>query len=128
MDTYADDLAELMATLDLKDAMLVGHSTGREEVVRYIDKTCGQVVLIGAVPPLMLKTPENPNGLPIEVFDGYRGHCQPFLILQRRGDSLFRGQSSWSINLGRPTQFDLAPNNALRFHRHVFLHQGLFRD
>jgi non-heme chloroperoxidase len=76
MDTYADDLAELTAALDLKDAVHVGHSTGGGEVVRYIGRhgssRVAKAVLIGAVPPLMLKTAANPGGLPMEVFDGIR--------------------------------------------------------
>ena len=76
MDSYADDLAELVHKLDLKDAVHVGHSTGGGEVARYIGrhgtKRVAKAVLIGAVPPLMLKTPANPGGLPIEVFDGIR--------------------------------------------------------
>jgi non-heme chloroperoxidase len=80
METYADDLAELTEALDLKDAVHVGYSTGGGEVVRYIarhggGKAAGRVakaVLIGAVPPLMLKTEANPGGLPMEVFDGIR--------------------------------------------------------
>jgi len=76
MDTYADDLAMLIEKLDLKNAMLVGHSTGGGEVARYISrhgsKRVAKAVLIGAVPPLMLKTPANPGGLPIEVFDKIR--------------------------------------------------------
>jgi non-heme chloroperoxidase len=76
MDTYADDLAALVEHLNLKDVIHVGHSTGGGEVVRYIgrhgSKRVAKAVLIGAVPPLMLKTPANPGGLPIEVFDGVR--------------------------------------------------------
>jgi non-heme chloroperoxidase len=77
MDTYADDLAELTEALDLRNAVHVGHSTGGGEVVRYIARhgSAGRVakaVLIGAVPPLMLKTDANPGGLPMEVFDGIR--------------------------------------------------------
>lgn len=76
MDTYADDLAELTAKLDLKDAIHVGHSTGGGEVARYLgrhgSKRVAKAVLIGAVPPLMLKTAANPGGLPIEVFDSIR--------------------------------------------------------
>ena len=76
MDTYSDDLAELTAKLDLKDAIHVGHSTGGGEVARYIGRhgtsRVAKAVLIGAVPPLLLKTEANPGGLPIEVFDGLR--------------------------------------------------------
>ena len=78
MDTYADDLAKLVEALDLKNAIHVGHSTGGGEVARYIGhhgtKRVTKAVLIGAVPPLMLKTPANPGGLPMEVFDGIRAN------------------------------------------------------
>src|ERR1700749_3618871 len=76
MDTYADDLAVLTEKLDLRDAIHVGHSTGGGEVARYIGRhgtrRVAKAVLIGAVPPLMLKTEANPGGLPIEVFDEIR--------------------------------------------------------
>ncbi len=76
MDTYADDLATLINTLDLKGAVLVGHSTGGGEVARYIGrhgtKRVSKAVLLGAVPPTMLKTAANPGGLPMEVFDSIR--------------------------------------------------------
>ena len=76
MDTYADDLATLVEALDLRDAIHVGHSTGGGEVARYIGrhgtKRVAKAVLIGAVPPLMLKTAANPGGLPLEVFDAIR--------------------------------------------------------
>ena len=76
MDTYADDLAELVEQLDLKSAVHVGHSTGGGEVARYIGrhgtKRVAKAVLIGAVPPVMIKTPDNPGGLPIETFDQIR--------------------------------------------------------
>jgi len=76
LDTYADDLAELVQALDLKNAIHVGHSTGGGEVARYIGrhgtKRVAKAVLIGAIPPLMLKTAANPGGLPIEVFDQIR--------------------------------------------------------
>ena len=76
MDTYADDLAQLVENLDLKDAIHVGHSTGGGEVARYIGrhgtKRVAKAVLIGAVPPLMLKTPANPGGLPMDTFDKIR--------------------------------------------------------
>ena len=76
MDTYADDLAQLVERLDLKEAVHVGHSTGGGEVARYIGrhgtKRVAKAVLIGAIPPLMLQTAANPGGLPLEVFDGLR--------------------------------------------------------
>ncbi|MGA2291866.1 alpha/beta fold hydrolase [Bradyrhizobium sp.] len=76
LDAYADDLAELVEKLDLKDAIHVGHSTGGGEVARYIGrhgtKRVAKAVLIGAIPPLMLKTEANPAGLPIAVFDQLR--------------------------------------------------------
>lgn len=76
MDMYADDLAELVAALDLNDAIHVGHSTGGGEVARYIGRhgtdRVAKAVLIGAVPPLMLKTEANPGGLPMEAFDQIR--------------------------------------------------------
>jgi non-heme chloroperoxidase len=80
MDTYADDLATLTETLDLKKAIHVGHSTGGGEVARYISrhgtKRVAKAVLISAVPPLMLKTSANPGGLPLSVFDGIRAGVQ----------------------------------------------------
>jgi non-heme chloroperoxidase len=80
MNTYADDLAELVDALDVKDAIHVGHSTGGGEVARYIGrhgtKRVAKAVLISAVPPLMLKTAANPAGLPIEAFDEIRAAVQ----------------------------------------------------
>jgi non-heme chloroperoxidase len=76
MDTYADDLAQLFEHLGVTDVTLVGHSTGGGEVARYIGRhgtsRVAKAVLMGAVPPIMLKTADNPDGLPIEVFDGFR--------------------------------------------------------
>jgi non-heme chloroperoxidase len=76
MNTYADDLAQLFEKLDLKNAIMIGHSTGGGEVVRYLARhgsgRVSKAVLIGAVPPLMLKTAANPGGLPMEVFDQLR--------------------------------------------------------
>ena len=80
LDTYADDLAELVKALDLKDAIHVGHSTGGGEVARYIGRhgtsRVSKAVLISAIPPLMLKTENNPAGLPIEAFDQLRAGVQ----------------------------------------------------
>ena len=76
MNGYADDLAALIEALDLNDVTLVGHSTGGGEVTRYIGrhgtKRVAAAVLIGAVPPILLKSASNPEGIPIEVFDGIR--------------------------------------------------------
>jgi non-heme chloroperoxidase len=78
LDTYADDLAELLDTLDLRDIVLVGHSTGGGEVTRYVGRhgteRVAKVVLIGAIPPLMLKTDANPKGLPLKTFDELRAN------------------------------------------------------
>ncbi len=76
MDTYADDLSALFETLDLKNTIMVGHSTGGGEVARYLGRhgtrRVGKAVLLGAVPPVMVKSDSNPGGLPIDVFDGIR--------------------------------------------------------
>lgn len=76
MDTYASDLSELFEHLNLKDAMLVGHSTGGGEVARYLGRygtsRVSKAVLVSSVPPVMVKKPSNPGGLSIEVFDGFR--------------------------------------------------------
>ncbi len=76
MNTYADDVAALVSALDLKDAVHIGHSTGGGEVARYLGKhgtaRCAKAVLIGAVPPVMVKSAANPGGTPLEVFDGFR--------------------------------------------------------
>jgi non-heme chloroperoxidase len=76
LDTYADDLAELIEALDLKEVTLVGHSTGGGEVTRYVgrhgNKRLAKLVLVGAIPPVMLKSDKNPGGLPISVFDAMR--------------------------------------------------------
>jgi non-heme chloroperoxidase len=80
MNSYADDLAQLITHLDLKNAILVGHSTGGGEVARYLGRhgtaRVAKVVLLGAVPPLMLKTARNPAGLPLEAFDKLRSGVQ----------------------------------------------------
>jgi non-heme chloroperoxidase len=125
MDTYADDLAELVTKLDLKDAIHVGHSTGGGEVARYIGrhgtKRVAKAVLIGAVPPLMLKTKANPEGTPIEVFDQLRAGVQadrsqffkdlslPFYGYNRPGAKVSEGvrESFWlqSILAGFPAAY-----------------------
>lgn len=78
MDTYADDLATVLHTLDVKDAMLVGHSTGGGEIAHYVgrhgSKRVSKMVLIAAVPPIMLKTDANPTGLPLSIFDEIRAN------------------------------------------------------
>ena len=107
MDTYADDLAELVKALDLKDVIHVGHSTGGGEVTRYIGrhgtKRVAMAVLISAVPPLLVKTPANPGGLPIEEFDQlrtailadraqfWREFSQPFYGANRPGAKVSQG-------------------------------------
>jgi len=107
MDTYADDLAELIETLDLNDAILVGHSTGGGEVTRYIGRPgtsrVAKAVLLGAIPPLMLKTDANPNGTPIEAFDEirdgvsadrsqfYKDLSAPFYGANREGSTVSQG-------------------------------------
>jgi non-heme chloroperoxidase len=113
MNTYADDLATLVEKLDLKNAIHVGHSTGGGEVARYIGrhgtKRVAKAVLVSAVPPLMLKTPANPAGLPMEVFDGLRASVQadrsqffedlslPFYGYNRPGAKISQGvrESFW---------------------------------
>src|ERR1022692_4206280 len=107
MDTYADDLAELVEALDLKEAIHVGHSTGGGEVARYIGRhgttRVAKAVLISAVPPLMLKTSANSGGLPIDVFDGLRASVladrsqffkdlsAPFYGANRQGNKVSQG-------------------------------------
>jgi non-heme chloroperoxidase len=107
MNTYADDLAAVIDKLDLKKIALVGHSTGGGEVARYIGrhgtKRVSKAVLIGAVPPLMLKTANNPGGVPMEVFDGirngvasnrsqfYKDLATPFFGFNRSGAKVSQG-------------------------------------
>jgi non-heme chloroperoxidase len=113
LDTYADDLAELVEALDLRDAVHVGHSTGGGEVTRYIGRhgtrRVAKAVLVGAIPPLMLKTDKNPLGTPIEVFDQLRAQVVedrpkfwmdlslPFYGYNRPGAKISEGvrQSFW---------------------------------
>jgi len=126
MDTYADDLAQLFEALDLKDVIMIGHSTGGGEVARYIGRhgtsRVAKAVLIGAVPPIMLKTPSNPEGLPIDVFDGIRAGftadrsqffkdlAVPFFGFNRDGAKTSQGaiDAFWSIGMlgGIKGEFD----------------------
>ena len=123
MDTYADDLAALVEALDLKNAIHVGHSTGGGEVARYIGrhgtKRVAKAVLIGAVPPLMLKTAANPGGLPIEVFDQIRAgvladRSQFFKDLSA---AVLRRQPAGRQGLARPARLVLAAGDDGRLHR-----------
>jgi len=112
MNTYADDFATLMDTLDLKNAVLIGFSTGGGEVARYIGrhgtKRVAKAALVSAVPPLMLKTAANPGGLPIDVFDGIRAASVadrsklykeiasgPFFGFNRPGAKVSQGMIDW---------------------------------
>jgi non-heme chloroperoxidase len=117
MDTYAGDLAELMDQLDLRDAVLVGHSTGGGEVVRYLGRhgssRVAKAVTVGAVPPLMLKTDANPGGTPIEAFDAirqgvladrsqfYKDLSAPFYGANRPGSTVSQGlrDSFWAMSI-----------------------------
>jgi non-heme chloroperoxidase len=107
LDTYADDLAQLLDTLDLQNVVLVGHSTGGGEVTRYLGRhgttRVAKVVLLGAITPLMLKTDANPNGTPIEAFDAiragvsgdrsqfYKDLSEPFYGANRPGNQVSQG-------------------------------------
>lgn len=120
LDTYADDLASVIEALDLRDAILVGHSTGGGEVTRYLGRhgsgRVAKAVLVGAIPPLMLKTEANPEGLPIEVFDEiregvlkdrsqfYRDLSESFYGANREGSTVSQGIRDafwlWSMTVG----------------------------
>jgi non-heme chloroperoxidase len=126
MDGYADDLAAVIEALNLNDATLVGHSTGGGEVARYIarhgTKRVAKAVLIAAVPPLMLKTAANPEGLPLEVFDGlrsalvkdrsqfYKEFALPFYGANRPGAKVSQGTLDqfwlWSMQAGLKNSYD----------------------
>jgi non-heme chloroperoxidase len=127
MDTYADDLAELIESLDLKEAALFGFSTGGGEVARYIGRhgtaRVAKAALISAVPPLMLKTENNPGGLPIQVFDGLRTGSLidrsqlykdlasgPFFGFNRPGAKVSQGMIDWfwfqGMQAGHKNAFD----------------------
>jgi non-heme chloroperoxidase len=126
MDGYADDLAAVIETLDLKDVTAVGHSTGGGEVARYIGrhgtKRLAAAVLIAAVPPIMVESAANPNGIPIEVFDGsrsglakdrsqfYKDFALPFYGANRPGAKVSQGLLDqfwlWSMQGGLKNIYD----------------------
>jgi len=126
MNTYADDLAAVIETLDLRTVTLVGHSTGGGEVARYIGrhgtKRVAKAVLIGAVPPLLVKTAANPEGIPLEVFDGlraslaadraqfYKDFALPFYGANRTGAKVSPGTLDqfwlWSMQSGLKNAYD----------------------
>jgi non-heme chloroperoxidase len=126
MNTYADDLATVIETLDLRNATLVGHSTGGGEVARYIgrhgSKRVAKAVLIGAVPPVMVKSPTNPEGTPIEVFDNtraallkdrsqfYKDFALPFYGANRSGAKVSQGTLDqfwlWSMQVGLKNAYE----------------------
>jgi non-heme chloroperoxidase len=126
MDGYADDLAAVIETLDVRNMTLVGHSTGGGEVVRYIarhgSKRVAKVVLIAAVPPLLVKTAENPEGLPLDVFDAlraglvkdrsqfYKEFAVPFYGTNRRGAKVSQGVLEqfwlWSMQSGLKNTYE----------------------
>jgi len=116
LDTYADDLADLMDKLDLKKAVMVGHSTGGGEVVRYLGRhgarRVSKIVLIGAIPPVMIKSDSNPGGTPKEAFDGIRAGVladraqffydlsAPFYGANRPGSKVSEGVRRWFVSQG----------------------------
>jgi non-heme chloroperoxidase len=120
LDTYAGDLSALMEALDLRNVVMIGHSTGGGEVARYLGrygtKRVSKAALVSAIPPLMLKTAANPGGLPIEVFDGiragliadrsqyYRELAAPFYGANRPGSKVSQGVKDafwmWSMQAG----------------------------
>ena len=126
MDTYADDLAQLIEALDVKGIAMVGHSTGGGEVARYIGrhgtKRVSRAVLIGAVPPVMLKSAANPEGLPMSVFDGirdgvagdrsqfYKDLAVPFYGANRPDSKVSQGQLDqfwlWSMQSGQKNAYE----------------------
>ena len=126
MDAYADDLAALIEALDLRDITMVGHSTGGGEVTRYIGrhgtKRVAKAVLIAAVPPGLVKSPANPEGLPIDVFDGlltsmardraqfYRDFAVPFFGANRPGANVSQGLLDqfwlWSMQGGLKNSYE----------------------
>ena len=134
LDTYADDLAVLTETLNLEDAIHVGHSTGGGEVTRYVGRhgtrRVAAVVLVSAIPPLMLKTPANPVGTPIDVFDKLRAGVladrgqfiedlsAPFYGANRSGSTVSKGSA----------RFLLHAIDAGRNAGQLFLYKGVLRN
>jgi non-heme chloroperoxidase len=126
MDTYADDLAAVIEALDLRDITMVGHSTGGGEVARYIGrhgtKRVAKAVLIAAVPPMLLKSDSNPEGVPIELFDGlrtglfndrsqfYKDFAIPFFGANRPGAKVSQGVLdqfwAWSMQSGLKNSYE----------------------
>jgi non-heme chloroperoxidase len=126
MDTYADDLAAVIESLDLHDVVLVGHSTGGGEVTRYIGRhgtsRVSKAILVGAIPPLMLKTAANPGGTPIDAFDTlraglaadrshfYQDLSAPFYGANRPGSKVSQGVRDafwlWSMQVGLKAAYD----------------------
>jgi non-heme chloroperoxidase len=126
LDTYADDLAQLIDALGLLEVVLVGHSTGGGEVTRYLGRhgnaRVAKVVLLGAIPPLMLKTDANPDGTPIEAFDAiragvsgdrsqfYKDLSEPFYGANRPGATVSQGIRDafwlWSMQVGLKGAYD----------------------
>ncbi|HEX7268074.1 MAG TPA: alpha/beta hydrolase [Streptosporangiaceae bacterium] len=126
LDTYADDLAQLIEQLDLREVVLVGHSTGGGEVTRYIGRhgsaRVAKVVALGAITPLMLKTPANPDGTPIGAFDGiragvsgdrsqfYKDLSESFYGANRPGNQVSQGMRDsfwlWSMQVGLKGAYD----------------------
>jgi non-heme chloroperoxidase len=126
MDQYADDLAEVIEKLDLRDIVMVGHSTGGGEVARYLGRhgtdRVAKAVLLGAIPPVMLKSDTNPEGTPVEVFDGLRSGgdgdrsqfyvdlAVPFYGANREGaevsEGLRRSFWLWSMQVGKKAAYD----------------------
>jgi non-heme chloroperoxidase len=126
LDTYADDLAQLIEQLDLHEVVLVGHSTGGGEVTRYVGRhgsdRVAKLVLLGAIPPLMLKTDANPQGTPIEAFDAiragvsgdrsqfYKDLSEPFYGANRPGNQVSQGMRDsfwlWSMQVGLKGAYD----------------------